>query len=132
MAGFSNVDRRQRLYPNPITKPLKEFFGQFDKLNFIGVNIPPSAIIAFVLVLVVIILGIFWPYGVLVITTERIWDFAITTRDEMKGKTLIEKVPYAITFGIFFLVWFPFVLICSPFYLFGIVVNAIDRSVSAH
>lgn len=106
---------------NPVTPPLLDFTNQLRHLDFLGFNLFPSSILAFALGFIVLILGILWPYGILVVSSRRLWAYIVSTRDQMKNKRMMEKMPYTVTIGIFFLVWLPFAILCIPFALIGII-----------
>jgi hypothetical protein len=107
-------------YPNPVSAPLIDFTARLKSLHFSGSSLIPDSLVALVLSIVIILLGIFWLYGIVINIQRRLWDYAMGAKGEMKGKSIIEKVPYTITSGIFLLISIPFFIVCIPYYFIGI------------
>jgi len=104
---------------NPISAGVRSIGDQFSLLSWQGANAVPSAITAAVLTLVVALLIAMWPYGLFAVVEDLMRTMMQDTRQSMMKLSLISKMPYAMTLGIYFCFWLPFVTICLPMILIG-------------
>ncbi len=104
---------------NPLNNGIKHVINQFKKLEFTIVKIIPSIIIALVLLFMTCILILLWPVGIIPMVYDLMNELISNTIDESSEKTVIEKMPFVMTFGIYLIIWIPIFILCLPFILIG-------------
>lgn len=125
-----NSDNKQiddsQMIENPFNKPIKDLYKQLKSLPFKGLRIITSMIAGFVFVLVLIIMVPLWLYGFFPVMATTFWRFISSATKEMEKLKIMEKMPYAVEIGAFFIVWVPFAIACVPFMLVSLIGHLIN------
>lgn len=110
------------LISNPISGGIARTWSLLGTLRFTPLYILPSVLTSAVLLLVLTLLVLLWPYGWVAVFAYFLWGLVDTAVEQIRqAQTYAEKVPFTIALGIYFLVWLPFGLICLPLLLVGFV-----------
>lgn len=106
---------------NPLHLGIKYFYQQIRSLNFNKFNLIPSVIQASVQCFILFLFILLWPYGIIPVIAGSLWQLIKlnSLRTRFQTYSLIEKMPYTIAIGIFFLIWIPFAILCLPFVVIG-------------
>lgn len=90
-------------------------------MNFTGIEFFSSIIQAIVLVPLLAVFVIVWPYGLVPVAAGAIWKVILVSRAKIKFKTrdIMEKMPLTLAIGMYFLLWLPLALLCLPFVIIG-------------
>lgn len=104
---------------NPLSVGLLTIGDHLKKLKFNGSIFLPSFLTGVVLILVGTIFIMLWPYGLVAVMESLIRGLMSDIREEMGGKSLINKMPLVVIIGFYFVVWVPFAILCLPFILLG-------------
>ena len=106
---------------------IRHVTSQITNLEFGIRGILPSGLTGAVLIAVLCVLVALWPYGLVLIVEDLIRSLMQDCRDEMERSNIVESIPYVVTIGIYFLIWFPIFLLCAP----GILIGFIGKSITA-
>ena len=106
---------------NQFSEPITRIYARIGNLNWKPLYLIPTAIEFFALGVVFIIFIILWPYGVFPIISTFIMRLIEDSKAQMEGKTFADAMPYTVAIGIYFLIYLPFFIICSPIYFIGFV-----------
>jgi hypothetical protein len=112
---------RRPIPSNPLSIGIKHLYEQLEALNFTGIEFFSSVIQIAVLVPLLALFAIIWPYGLIPVAAGTIWKIILISRLKIKFKTqgIMEKMPLTLAIGIYFLIWLPFALLCLPFVIIG-------------
>jgi len=119
---------RRPIPNNPFSIGIKHLYEQLAALNFTGMEFFSSVIQVAVLVPLLALFAITWPYGLVTVAAGTIWKILIS-RLKIKFKTqgIIEKMPLTLAIGIYFLIWLPLALLCLPFVIIGLLGTLISE-----
>jgi hypothetical protein len=113
---------------NQFTEPIKQIVSLIKDLDWRPLYLIPSSIVFVALLLVLLTLVVLWPYGVFPIISSFILGLIEDSKAQMKGKTFANAMPYTVAIGIYFLIYFPFFIICLPIYLIGFLGKYFSKS----
>lgn len=104
---------------NPLTEGMLHIKEQFSELEFTAKGFFPSILIGVILLVLIIIFVVLWPYGLFAVMEDFVRGFMRNTRDKMEDKSTIAKMPFVVALGLYFMVWIPFAILCLPFVIIG-------------
>jgi hypothetical protein len=120
------------LIPNPLSDGIAKTWPLLRTLNFSPLYLVPSLLTGTVLLLVLAILVILWPYGWIAVISRFLWGFvSIAVEQIRQAQTYAEKMPFTVALGIYFLIWLPFGTLCLPLLLVGLAGHFFARSSSS-
>lgn len=110
------------LIPNPLSDGIARTWSLLGTLEFSPLYLVPSLLTAAVLLFVLAVLIILWPYGWLAVISRFLLGLVGTAVDQIRqAETYAAKMPFTIALGIYFLIWLPVGALCLPLLLLGIV-----------
>ncbi len=109
------------LYKNQFSEPISRIIKHIKNLNWRPVFLIPSLIEFVALLIVMIIFIVLWPYGLIPIIAAFLFDLIEDSCTAIKDKTFASAMPYSIAIGIYFLLYFPFFILCLPMYAIGFI-----------
>ena len=111
--------------PNPFTEPLKKFIQDIRSTKW---AFPYLLQIFHLLITIslIIILGVFYlTIGLVSQISNSFWDVIVNNGDRMSFSNPIPSLFYAVSLVIYFLIFLPFFIIQSPFWLGGWITESI-------
>lgn len=112
---------RRPIPDNPLSIGIKQLSEQLTTLNFTGIEFFASIIQTAVLIPLLALFALVWPYGLIPVAAGAIWKVILVSRAKIKFKTrgIMEKMPLTLAIGVYFLLWLPLALLCLPFVIIG-------------
>ena len=79
-----------------------------------------SLIAALVLLLVLAVFVIIWPYGIVAMAHSILWQLIRDARENVQDAPGFgEQLPHAVALGVYFIIWIPIGLLALPFFIVG-------------
>ena len=104
---------------NPVSAGLAHVSKQFSELEFNPSGFVPSVLTAFVLLIILLLFIVLWPYGIVAIMEDLVRGLMHKARVDMKDIAIVARMPFAVALGVYFLVWLPFAILCLPIVVLG-------------